>query len=271
MLSIEEIRSNYPAPLKGSLFAQNMIKEYLQTLVLARISNDIPAGNRTFIGGTSLRFCHGLDRFSEDLDFDYTGRDKEILREPFSDIVKKIALEGITCIIEHNFKDTDNYCKIVFPDIAKRYNFTDQRKKLWIKIDIQQNRTDYTRETFFINRFGYYYPVKLPEKNILFSMKAVALVSRMKARDMYDFSFISNKAKLDFRYIQNELMLRGYKINTPGDLKELIVNKEKETNIKEKEHEISLFLTQKENKSRVTTFFEYLRKLDFRVITGQSS
>ena len=84
---------------------------------------------------------------------------------------------------------------------------------------------------------------------------------------MYDFSFLSNNAKLDLRYIQNELMLRGHKINSSGELKDLIICKEKETNIKEKEHEISLFLTQKENKSRVTTFFEFLRKLDFKEIT----
>jgi predicted nucleotidyltransferase component of viral defense system len=76
-------------------------------------------GNLTFIGGTSLRFCHGLDRFSEDLDFDFTGKDKEILRGPFSNITKRIIKEGINCMIEHNYKETDNYCKIVFPDVQK--------------------------------------------------------------------------------------------------------------------------------------------------------
>ena len=68
MLSIEDIRSNYPAQLNRALFIQHMIKEYLQTLVLDRISKEIVPGNLTFIGGTSLRFCHGLDRFSENLD-----------------------------------------------------------------------------------------------------------------------------------------------------------------------------------------------------------
>ncbi len=266
MLSIEEIRSYYPSHLNGGLFTQNMIKEYLQTLVLGRIANEVSSGKLTFIGGTSLRFCHGLDRFSEDLDFDFYGSNLETLRDLFNEIPKKTALEGITCMIEHNYKETDNYCRVVFPDIAKKYSLPDPRKKIWIKIDIQQNRTDYTRETFFINRFGYYYPVKLPDLNILFSMKAVALVSRTKARDMYDFSFLLTRAKLDFRYIQKELMLRGYKINAPDELKDLIMCKEQETNLEEKEHEISLFLINKENKARVTTFFEYIRTLNFREI-----
>ncbi len=263
MLSIEDIKSNYPANIKGSLFTQHIIKEYLQTLVLARISKEIVSGNLTFIGGTSLRFCHGLDRFSDDLDFDFSGRDRETLRDSFGSIIKKIIKEGIYCIIEHNYKDTDNFCRIVFPDIAKKYNLPDPRKKLWIKIDIQQNRTDFTKETFFINRFGYYYPISLPERNILFSMKAVALVSRMKARDMYDFSFLINNSRLDFKYIQNELKLRGFIINSPEMLKELILHKEAETDIKEKENEISLFLMEKENKNRIITFFDYIRRLNF--------
>ncbi len=263
MLSIEDIRSSYPAKLRGGLFTQHILKEYLQTLVLDRISKEIVSGNLTFIGGTSLRFCHGLDRFSEDLDFDFSGRDRESLREPFDRITKKIIKEGIDCIIEHNYKDTDNYCRIVFPDIAKKYNLPDTRKKLWIKIDIQQNRTNYTKETFFINRFSYYYPIILPERNILFSMKAVALVSRMKARDMYDFSFLSSKSRLDFKYIQNELKLRGFIISSPEMLKELILQKEAETDIKEKENEISLFLMEKENKTRIITFFDYIRRLNF--------
>jgi predicted nucleotidyltransferase component of viral defense system len=269
MLSIEDIRSNYPAQLNRALFIQHMIKEYLQTLVLDRISKEIVPGNLTFIGGSSLRFCHGLDRFSEDMDFDFSGRDREALREPFGTIIKKITKEGIDCIIEHNYKNTDNYCRIVFPDVAKKYNLPDPRKKLWIKIDIQQNRTDYTKETFFINRFGYYYPIILPERNILFSMKAVALVSRMKARDMYDFSFLGSKSRLDFKYIQNELKLRGFSINSPEMLKELILQKEAETDINEKENEISLFLVEKENKTRIITFFDYIRGLNFEELSKQ--
>jgi predicted nucleotidyltransferase component of viral defense system len=268
MLSIDDIKNNYPARLKGSLFSQHMIKEYLQTLVLNRISKDILPGNLTFIGGTSLRFCHGLDRFSEDLDFDFSGGDMETIREPFSDFRKRITKEGIDCIIEHNYKETDNFCRIVFPDVARKYNLSDPRKKLWIKIDIQKNRTGYQKETHFVNRFGMYYPVSLPVKNILFSMKAVALVSRTKARDMYDFSFLSNNSRLDFEFIKGELSHRGIKISSPGMLQELILKKEKETDIKEKENEISLFLLEKENHIRVTTFFDFIRSLNFAELSS---
>jgi predicted nucleotidyltransferase component of viral defense system len=267
MLSFEDIKGHYPAKLQGSLYAQHMIKEYLQTLVLGRISKEIPSGNLTFIGGTSLRFCHGLDRFSEDLDFDFTGDDKEILRGHFSNIIKRIIKEGINCMIEHNYKETDNYCKIVFPDVARKYNLTDPQKKIWIKVDIQQNTTGYKKADHFVNRFGMYYPVTLPAKNILFSMKAVALVSRTKGRDMYDFSFLSDNARLDFKFIKNELKQRGVGISSPEMLKKLILEKAIETDIREKEHEISLFLLEKENKIRITTFIDYIKSLDFNELS----
>ncbi len=80
---------------------------------------------------------------------------------------------------------------------------------------------------------------------------------------MYDFSFLSSKSRLDFKYIQNELKLRGFNINSPETLKKMILQKEAETDIKEKENEISLFLMKKENKIRIITFFDYIKRLNF--------
>jgi|GEM_PF-1004454 len=263
MISIEEIRRHYPEKLKGGLFTWHMIKEYLQALVLYRISKSIYSQELAFIGGTSLRFCYGLDRFSEDLDFDYWGEDKEMLREMFNDVARNITKEGLNCTVEHNYRDSDNFCKLIFSGIHKIYKLDDPRKKIWVKIDIQKNRVKYNKVIHYINRFGLYFPIHSPEKNILLSMKAIVLTKRTKARDMYDFSFLCPDAKLDFKFIQKELYLRGIKTNTPEMLKELILKTEKETNISEKEHEISMFLMDKNNIARVSSFYDYVRSLDF--------
>lgn len=55
-------------------FIINRLKEHLQLRLLNQLSND-KAFNRKliFTGGTCLRFCFGLPRLSEDLDFDYSG------------------------------------------------------------------------------------------------------------------------------------------------------------------------------------------------------
>ena len=47
-----------------------MLKEYLQLLILDHLSTTPYIHKVTFIGGTNLRLIQGIDRFSEDLDFD---------------------------------------------------------------------------------------------------------------------------------------------------------------------------------------------------------
>ncbi len=270
MISKDEIRKYFPGELTGAVFYQHMVKEYLQAMVLSKLFKSKNAAELVFIGGPSLRFCYGLDRFSEDLDFDFFGKDKESLRELFSEIARSIKKEGIKCELEHNYKDTDNFCKLIFPDAARAFKLSDPRKKLWIKIDIQQNRTKYTCRTQIINRFGLYFPVSVPEKNVLFSMKAVVLTQRVKARDMYDFSFLCSDSLLDMDFIRSEFRYFGKNVRNPNELKDLILEAGKNIDIKEKVHEISLFLQNKENSERVRTFYDYIRQLDIDKLTIQT-
>jgi hypothetical protein len=61
--------------------ALNRLREYLQTLVLRSLHDCEAFRPLAFVGGTALRFLHGLPRFSEDLHFStvstesYAGRD----------------------------------------------------------------------------------------------------------------------------------------------------------------------------------------------------
>jgi len=49
--------------------ALNRLREYLQTFVLRSFHESEAFRPMAFVGGTALRFLHGLPRFSEDLDF----------------------------------------------------------------------------------------------------------------------------------------------------------------------------------------------------------
>ena len=44
--------------------------EYIQLMILDHLSSSSWIRKMTFIGGTSIRLTRGIDRFSEDLDFD---------------------------------------------------------------------------------------------------------------------------------------------------------------------------------------------------------
>lgn len=50
-----------------------ILREYLQVKILEIIYQERISKNLFFVGGTALRLLRGLDRFSEDLDFDILG------------------------------------------------------------------------------------------------------------------------------------------------------------------------------------------------------
>jgi len=69
------------------LFKRNLIKEYLQVLILSFIYSRKEYRNLVFYGGSCLRHCFGLPRLSEDLDFvDIKG---SVNLKIFADDVKK--------------------------------------------------------------------------------------------------------------------------------------------------------------------------------------
>ena len=71
MIDIEYIRSFFPPAIaRESRFDRYMLKEYLQLLILDHLATTPYINKVSFIGGTNLRLIQGIDRFSEDLDFD---------------------------------------------------------------------------------------------------------------------------------------------------------------------------------------------------------
>lgn len=55
------------------IFKRNIVKEFLQVVVLSHMYNQKEYKNLIFYGGSALRHCYGLNRLSEDLDFVNTG------------------------------------------------------------------------------------------------------------------------------------------------------------------------------------------------------
>jgi len=72
------------------VFKRNLVKEYLQVLILSFLYTHREYRNLVFYGGSSLRHCYNLPRLSEDLDF--------------VDIKKKIDLHGLAEDLANFFK-----------------------------------------------------------------------------------------------------------------------------------------------------------------------
>lgn len=76
--------------------ALNAMREYLQALVLRSFHDSEAFRCLAFVGGTALRFLHGLPRFSEDLDFSVVSPDGYAGQAWMAKVKRDLALAGFT-------------------------------------------------------------------------------------------------------------------------------------------------------------------------------
>ncbi len=74
--------------------ALNLLREYLQTLILRSFHECEAFRNLAFVGGTALRFLHNLPRFSEDLDFSMVSEKGYSGVEWMSKVKRDLSLAG---------------------------------------------------------------------------------------------------------------------------------------------------------------------------------
>ena len=105
MIQIEQIKNYFPAQMREvSVFDKYMLKEYLQLMIMDYLSSTPYIQKIVFIGGTNLRLVKGLDRFSEDLDFDCKELTKEEFTEMTNGIIQFLMRSGIR--VETRDKDS---------------------------------------------------------------------------------------------------------------------------------------------------------------------
>ena len=68
---------------------KNSIKEVVQEIMLCGLSRADFFHSAAFYGGTALRIFHGLDRFSEDLDFSLVAPDPDFRLDAYLPILEK--------------------------------------------------------------------------------------------------------------------------------------------------------------------------------------
>lgn len=74
--------------------ALNLLREYMQALVLRSFHECEAFRPLAFVGGTALRFLHGLPRFSEDLDFSLVSSEGYEGKEWMAKVKRDLTLAG---------------------------------------------------------------------------------------------------------------------------------------------------------------------------------
>ena len=99
---------------------RNAIFEVNQQVILAGLYSGGFFESAAFYGGTCLRIFHGLQRFSEDMDFSLLAKDDTFdFSKYFQPIVDAFALVGRE--VEIKKKDKNNFGKVEFLESVSAY------------------------------------------------------------------------------------------------------------------------------------------------------
>ena len=120
-------------------------------------------------------------------------------------LVEYLRLQGLKIELrdKENPKLTAYRRNIYFPELMFDMNLTGHREERFLmKIEAQDQGVPYTPETVMVNRCGFFFPVTVPAKETLLSMKLSALLARAKGRDFYDTIFLWQQTTPDYDFLR---------------------------------------------------------------------
>lgn len=205
MIDLQYIRGFFPPVMaENALYQKHMIKEYVELLALEWISRSIYAEKLIFIGGTNLRLIQGIDRFSEDLDFDCKNLSETEFVSMTDGLIRYLQLQGLEAIAkDKEGNKLQAYRRnVYFPELLFNLQVTGHREERFLmKIEAQDQGITYPREMAVVQRLGFYFPVAVPPLSVLLSMKLSALLARQKGRDFYDTIFLWQRTQPDYAFL----------------------------------------------------------------------
>lgn len=189
---------------------RNAIFEVNQQIILAGLYNGGFFNVAAFYGGTCLRIFHGLQRFSEDMDFSLLApNDNFDFTRYFQPIIDEFAVVGRQVLIQKKTKNSFGKVESAFlKDNTDVYDIsfnTEKSVKIKIEVDTQPPLKFTTEQKLLLLPKSFLTRCfVLPD---LFAGKMHALVyrawkNRVKGRDWYDFEwYVRHNVMLDFDHL----------------------------------------------------------------------
>ena len=250
---------------------ENAIKEIIQEIALSGLSRGGFFEKAAFYGGTCLRIFHGLNRFSEDLDFALLDKDPNFkLEEYFPALQKEFQSYGIEMSVELKKKDDELEVQSAFlkgntltlmmsffptSEDSKSVIFN---QKIKIKFEIDTDNPSGGNTEVKYKMLPAPYEIRVFDEATLFAGKIHAILCRnyknnVKGRDYYDYLFYIGKgSKFNIKYLENKLKNTGGIINNQETLtldrvKELLKAKFASINYELAKEDVSNFIKDKES------------------------
>jgi predicted nucleotidyltransferase component of viral defense system len=193
-----------------------ILREYLQNMMLASIYRSREGAKLYFMGGTALRFCYRLPRFSEDLDYNARGLSYISFEGIGETAIKAADLEGLTAQAKYERRNDLFTAYIDFPDVMRQYGIADQRGLgLMVKLEVNQPTWPLETTTHALSYYGYSYAATVMSDSALITDKLCAMLERSRGRDIYDLIFLLKKG---FPFDKRVLKARKHDQKKPEEL-----------------------------------------------------
>jgi len=202
-------------------------REIMQEIALAGLYRAGFFKKAAFYGGTCLRIFHGLDRFSEDMDFSLLRPDAGFSFNPYLDAVKQeFASHGMDIIINIKKKNqpsqvesaflknnTSIYDFLLDGDVLRMHPGAPSKIKIKFETDTDPPPGFATENKLMLLPFSFYVRCySLPD---LFAGKMHALLfrkwkTRVKGRDWYDLEwYVRQGVSLDLSHLSERIRQSG--------------------------------------------------------------
>ncbi len=225
--TVEEMLKSYRPQSKNEY--EGAIQEIMQELTLVGLWRAKFFEHAAFYGGTSLRILHGLNRFSEDLDFSLLKPNPEFNLEPFlKAIEEELTLSGLTIHIDHRVKRSiesirsaflkagtlETFIQIGLSEQLKKHTQSNEVLKIKLEIDINPPQ-EFTTEIHYLTK-PFPFSVRAYTLPDLFAGKMHALLCRpykirVKGRDWYDWIwYTAQRIPLHLTHLEARLRQSGH-------------------------------------------------------------
>jgi predicted nucleotidyltransferase component of viral defense system len=241
------------------------LREIMQEIALLGLWRSKFFEKAAFYGGTALRVLHGLDRFSEDLDFSLLERNEHFDLVGYSDALEReLNSFGFEVEIESRKKPAGTAIQSTFLKANTRYQMitvefdkglirqVPRNQKLKIKLEID---TDPASGFSTANRY-LLLPVPFAVRTFslpdLFAGKMHAVLcrewkSRVKGRDWYDLVwFAANHPEMHLSHLEQRMRQTGHwkgpSTFTPEDFHTMLTRRISHVNIDQTRREVEPFV-----------------------------
>lgn len=214
---------------QGAADYENALREIFQEIALLGLWRGRFFERAAFYGGTALRILHGLDRFSEDMDFSLLAPDAAFDLSPYCAYVEKeLSAWGFPVTVEVRRKTADSAIESAFlkadtleqlmvieaPETILGGVHRNQILKIKVEVDTNPPPGFGTETRFLLEPIPF--AVRTYTLPSLFAGKMHALLfrkwgRRVKGRDWYDFVWYAAKGiPLDLRHLSARMRQTGH-------------------------------------------------------------